>query len=105
MELQSPPPDDKLKPSEAERRGKLDKGENRGEFCGGKSKTMRARPEVRDILIAHKLRYWSLRAQYPSAFPNCSASGARRNVLRLLARHPAVARRLKMDIRSAYPPL
>jgi hypothetical protein len=66
---------------------------------------MRARPEVRDILIAHKLRYWSLRAQYPTAFPNCSASRARRNVLRLLSRHPAVARRLNMDIRSAYPPL
>ena len=48
---------------------------------------MRARPEVRDILIAHKMRYWSLRAQYPSAFPNCLPSRARRNLLRLLTRH------------------
>jgi hypothetical protein len=65
---------------------------------------MRARPEVRDILIAHKLRYWSPGAQYPSAFPNCRASRARRNFLRLLARHPHVARRLNLDLRSAYRP-
>jgi hypothetical protein len=68
-------------------------------------KTMRARPEVRDILIAHKLRHWSLRAQYPSAFPTCSPSRARRNFLRLLARHPEIARRLNLDLRSAYPPV
>jgi hypothetical protein len=66
---------------------------------------MRARPQVRDILIAHKLRYWSLRARYPTAFPNCSASRARRNFLRLLARHPEIARRLNLDLRDAYPPL
>jgi hypothetical protein len=68
-------------------------------------KTMRARPEVRDILIAHKMRYWSLRAQYPSAFPSCSPSRARRNLLKLLARHPETARRLKLDVKSAYPPV
>jgi hypothetical protein len=66
---------------------------------------MRARPDVRDILIAHKMRYWSLRAQYPSAFPNCSPLRARRNLLKLLARYPEIARGLHMDIRSAYPPL
>jgi hypothetical protein len=66
---------------------------------------VRARPEVRDILIAHKLRFWSLRAQYPSAFPNCPAPRARRNFLKLLARHPKIARRLNLDLRSAYPPL
>jgi len=66
---------------------------------------MRARPEVRDILIAHKLRYWSLRAQYPSSFPNCKASRARRNLIKLMARYPELARRMKMTIASAYPPL
>jgi hypothetical protein len=68
-------------------------------------KTMRARPEVRDILIAHKLRYWSLRAQYPTAFPNCSTSRARRNTLRLLAKYPQIGKRLGMTVLSAYPPL
>lgn len=66
---------------------------------------MRARPEVRDILIAHKLRYWSLRAQYPTAFPNCSAFRARRNVLRLLAKYPQIGKRLGLTVLSAYPPL
>jgi hypothetical protein len=70
-----------------------------------KRKTMRARPEVRDILIAHKLRYWSLRAQYPTAFPNCSAARARRNTLRLLAKYPQIGKRLSMTVLSAYPPL
>ena len=68
-------------------------------------KTMRARPEVRDILIAHKMRYWSLRAQYPTAFPNCSPLRARRNFLKLLARYPELARQMKLTIASAYPRL
>jgi hypothetical protein len=66
---------------------------------------MRARPEVREILIAHKMKYWSLRAQHPTCFPNCRPSRARRNFLRLLARYPEIARRLNLDLRSAYPPL
>jgi hypothetical protein len=66
---------------------------------------MRARPEVRDILIAHKLRYWSLRAQYPTTYPNCSASRARRNFLRLLAKYPQIGKRLSLTVLSAYPPL
>ena len=71
----------------------------------GKIERMRARPEVRDILIAHKLRYWSLRAQYPSTYPNCSASRARRNFLRLLAKYPQIGKRLSLTVLSAYPPL
>ena len=66
---------------------------------------MRARPEVREILIALKLRFWSLRARYPSAYPNCSPSRARRNFLKLLARHPEIARHFNLDLRDAYPPL
>jgi hypothetical protein len=66
---------------------------------------MRARPEVRDILIAHKMRHWSLRAQYPTAFPNCSATRARRNLLRLLAKYPQIGKRLSLNVLSAYPPL
>lgn len=74
------------------------------EFCRRKIE-LHARPEVRDILIAHKLRYWSLRARYPSTYPNCSASRARRNFLRLLAKYPQIGKRLSLDVLSAYPPL
>ena len=66
---------------------------------------LHARPEVRDILIAHKMRYWSLRAQYPTAFPNCSGARARRNLLRLLAKYPQIGKRLGLTVLSAYPPL
>jgi hypothetical protein len=76
-----------------------------GSFPGRKVERMRARPEVREILIAHKLRYWSLRAQYPSCFPNCRPSRARRNFLRLLAKYPQIGKRLGLTVLSAYPPL
>jgi hypothetical protein len=77
-----------------------------GRGRGGKSKKpVRARPEVRDILIAHKLRFWSLRAQYPTAYPNISPTRARRNFARLLAKYPQIAERLGLDALSAYPPL
>jgi len=64
---------------------------------------MRARPEVREILIARKLRRWSLIAQYPSFYPQYSASKARRNYLKLLARYPELARRMNLGLRDAYP--
>jgi hypothetical protein len=66
---------------------------------------MRARPEVREILISHKLQRWSLIAQHPHAYPNCSPSRARRNFLKLLARYPEIAQRLHLDLSSAYPPV
>jgi len=66
---------------------------------------MHARPEVLSILICHKMRYWSLRARYPSSFPNCNASRARRNLIKLMARYPELARRMNITIASAYPPL
>lgn len=64
---------------------------------------MHARPEVKEILIALKLRRWSRIAQNPSAYPNCSPSKARRNFLKLLAKYPDLGRRLNLGISSAYP--
>jgi hypothetical protein len=66
---------------------------------------MRARPEVRQILVSHKMRKWSLRAKYPSAYPSCSPARARRNFLKLLARYPEIARQLNLSLADAYPPL
>ncbi len=66
---------------------------------------MRARPEVRAILISHKMRKWSLIAQFPQMYPHESASRARRNLLKLLARYPELARQMKLTIASAYPRL
>jgi hypothetical protein len=66
---------------------------------------MHARPEVREILISHKLRRWASIGRCPSAYPNSSLSRARRNYARLVARYPELARRLGMTAMSAYPPL
>jgi hypothetical protein len=64
---------------------------------------MNARPEVQQILIAQKLWHWALIGRNPTAFPNCSASRARRNFSRLYVRYPEIARKLRMTAVSAYP--
>jgi hypothetical protein len=66
---------------------------------------MHARPEIRERLIAKKLQRWALIGSYPSAYPNCSASRARRNYARLLSKYPDLGRKLNLGIVSAYPPL
>lgn len=66
---------------------------------------MRARPEVQRILICHKLRKWSLIAQFPQMYPHQSALRARRNLFKLMARYPDLARSMNLSVASAYPPL
>ena len=64
---------------------------------------MLARPEVKEILISHKLRRWASIGRCPAAYPNCSPAKARRNFLGLLDRYPDTARRLNLSVASAYP--
>ena len=66
---------------------------------------MHARPEIRERLLAKKMQRWALIGSYPSAYPNCSASRARRNFSRLLAKYPEIAKRLRLTLLSAYPSL
>ena len=66
---------------------------------------MRARPQVKTYLIATKLKRWARIGAYPSCYPNCPASTARRNYARLYARHESLARSLGLTPLSAYPPL
>lgn len=66
---------------------------------------MHARPELREHLLATKMRKWAMIGRHPNAFPNCSASRARRNYARLYARNETLARSLNLDPLSAYPPL
>ena len=66
---------------------------------------MRAKPALRQHLLARAMQRWALIGRHPSAFPNCSASRARRNFSRLLAKYPHIAQRLGLDTLSAYPPL
>jgi hypothetical protein len=66
---------------------------------------MRARPGVREHLLAMKMRKWASMGRCPAAYPNCSPARARRNYSRLFARHEELARRLGMTLLSAYPPI
>jgi hypothetical protein len=66
---------------------------------------MHARPEIREILIAKKMRRWAMIGQHPFVDPTCSPARARRNFARLLARHPDLGRRLNLTVTSAYPPV
>ena len=63
---------------------------------------MRARPEIRQVLISQKLKHWSLVAKFPFVDPTCSPSRARRNFTRLLQKHPAVGKKLGLTIASVY---
>jgi hypothetical protein len=66
---------------------------------------MHARPEIRERLLAKKMQRWALIGAHPTSFPNCSASRARKNFSRLLAKYPEIAKRLRLDVLSAYPAL
>jgi hypothetical protein len=70
-----------------------------------KTKNMNARPEIRQLLLARAMQRWALMGSNPHAFPNVSASRARRNFARLYARYPEIAQKLRMTAVSAYPPL
>ena len=63
---------------------------------------MHARPQIRDILVAKKLRRWSLIAKFRTIDPTCPPVRARRNFWRLLKKHPQIAAKLGMTIGSVY---
>jgi hypothetical protein len=65
---------------------------------------MRARPEIRDILIAKKLKRWLLIAQHPFVDRSCPPARARRNYQRLFAKHSELAKRLGLSITGVYTP-
>ena len=66
---------------------------------------MNARQEIRQILIAKKLRHWSMVARFPLFDPQCPPSRARKNYWRLYARYPEIAARLGLTELSVYDPL
>jgi hypothetical protein len=65
---------------------------------------MHARPEIREILIAKKLKRWALIARYPAIQPGCPPARARRNFHRLCDRHPQIAQKLGLSATSVYTP-
>jgi hypothetical protein len=68
-------------------------------------KRMNARPKIRLILVAKKLRHWSMVARCPILDPHCRPARARKNYWRLYARYPEIAARLGLTELSVYDPL
>ena len=65
---------------------------------------MHARPEIREILVAKKLRRWLLIAHHPFVDRSCTPQRARRNYWRLFAKHSELANRRGLSITSVYTP-
>jgi len=65
---------------------------------------MHARPEIRDILIAKKMKRWIMIARYKFIDPSCPPARARRNYWRLIAKHPQIAAKLVLSELSVYLP-
>ena len=63
---------------------------------------MRARSELVEILVAQKLKHWSLIAKFPFVDKNCPPARARRNFWRLLKKHPSVGKKLGLTVASVY---
>ena len=63
---------------------------------------MNARPEVKQILVARKMKRWHSIARHPLFDVKCKPARARRNFLRLLARYPEIGQELGLTVVSAY---
>jgi hypothetical protein len=63
---------------------------------------MRARPEVMRVLLAKRMRRWYSIARCPLIDLKCKPARARRNCLRLMSKHPDIAKALKIDVVSLY---
>jgi hypothetical protein len=63
---------------------------------------MNARPEVKQILVARKMKKWHLIARHPLFDVKCKPARARRNCLRLMSKHPEIADRLGITVVSLY---
>jgi hypothetical protein len=70
-----------------------------------KESKVHARPAVRRILIAKKLKRWLLIAQYPFVDRTCSPGRARRNYRRLCQRYPDIMAELKLTELAVYDPI
>jgi len=63
---------------------------------------MHCRPEVMPILVERRMKKWRSILRCPIIAPGCKPARARRNLLRLLARHEAIAKKLGLTIAGIY---
>jgi hypothetical protein len=65
---------------------------------------MHARKEIRDALIAKKMRRWCMVAKYPLYDPRCPTWRARQNYWHLWRKYPEIAARLGLTELSVLEP-
>jgi hypothetical protein len=63
---------------------------------------MNARPQVREILIAKKMKHWWVIAKCRLIDPTCPTWRARKNYQRLCAKYPEIMKRLNLNEFSAF---
>jgi hypothetical protein len=63
---------------------------------------MNARPQVREILIAKKMKHWWVVAKCRLIDPTCPTWRARKNYQRLCARYPHIMTKLGLTEFSAF---
>jgi hypothetical protein len=63
---------------------------------------MHARPVVKRILVAKRMKRWHSIAHCPLIDLKCKPARARRNCLRLMAKYPEIAEALKLTVVSLY---
>ncbi len=66
---------------------------------------MNARPQVRQHLLAIRMKRWAQIGRSPSTYSTYRSAQARKNFARLLGKYPEIARRMGLDALSAYPPI
>lgn len=63
---------------------------------------MHARAEVMQVLVAKRMKRWHSIVRCPLIDLKVSTARARRNCLRLMAKHPLIAEALKLTVVSLY---
>jgi hypothetical protein len=63
---------------------------------------MHCRENVMPILIERRMKKWRSILRCPNIAPGCKPSRARRNLIRLVARHEAIAKKLGLTIAGIY---
>jgi hypothetical protein len=63
---------------------------------------MNCREQIREHLIAEKMRYWLMIARTPSIKPHIPKSRARRNFWYLCRKHDDLAKRLRLSEVSVF---
>ncbi len=63
---------------------------------------MRARPQIREILIERKMMRWCRIARYPWIAPRVPPACARKNYWRLCGRYPEIMQRLGLSELSVF---